>query len=407
MVRCWGGNVYESDEFYNLCDEKGILVWQDFAMGCGVYPDDELFASKLEEEAVFQIKRLRNHASLALWAGDNECDEFQAYTDVQRRNPNDNRLTRSVLKYAVNMHDFSRPYLPSSPYFSEAVFNKTAQAPERHLWGPRDYFKGNFYKDTFCHFASETGYHGFPSTKTLEKFLKNPQIIYREERVPTDEYLVHAASMETDISAPYAYRINLAYDQVVTLFGKAELKLDDFVRQSQISQAEAKKYFIEKFRIGKWQRTGIIWWNLIDGWPQISDAVVDYYYCKKLAYYYIKRSQNPVCLMFDEPQNGYAQLVGVNDRPTDVKITWSVKRISADDESDLNVMSGETMLKADESVKLSCMHVEDNEQEFYLIEWIEDGYTYRNHYYTNLLKIDYKRYMYALKKCRMDMFEEM
>lgn len=98
--------------------------------------------------------------------------------------------------------------------------------------------------------------------------------------------------METEPNAPYAYRIKLAYNQVVTLFGNAEENLNDFIRQSQISQAEAKKYFIEKFRIGKWKRTGIIWWNLLDGWPQISDAIVDYYYVKKLAYHYIKRSQD-------------------------------------------------------------------------------------------------------------------
>ena len=71
--------------------------------------------------------------------------------------------------------------------------------------------------------------------------------------------------------------------------------------RARVSQAEAKKYFIERFRVTKWRRSGIIWWNLIDGWPQISDAVVDYYGVKKLAYHYIKRSQQTVCLMFDEP----------------------------------------------------------------------------------------------------------
>ena len=403
MVRCWGGNIYESDAFYDFCDEHGILVWQDFAMGCGTYPDDRDFAARLEEEAVFQVKRLRNHASLALWAGDNECDEF--YGNVWKRDPNENHLTRNVLMDVVRLHDYAHPYLPSSPYISERAFWGETEEPERHLWGPRDYFKGDFYRNTFCHFASETGYHGFPSPDSLKRFLKNPEKIYREERIPTDEYLVHAASMETSMDAPYAYRINLAYDQVVTLFGTAQESLADFVRQSQISQAEAKKYFIEKFRIGKWKRTGIIWWNLLDGWPQVSDAIVDYYFCKKLAYHYIKRSQEPVCLMFDEPENGCIRLVSVNDRPESVKITWSVTRISGDDEPDVRVLAGENVCDPDCANELAQLPVDEQEKEFYLIEWEIDGVHFKNHYFTNLIGIDYEKYLHALQKCGMDEFE--
>ena len=88
-----------------------------------------------------------------------------------------------------------------------------------------------------------------------------------------------------------------------------EKELAAFTKQSQISQAEAKKYFIEKFRIGKGKRSGIIWWNLLDGWPQFSDAVVDYYYRKKIAYEVIVNSQRTVALMFREPENGILKLL--------------------------------------------------------------------------------------------------
>lgn len=404
MVRCWGGNVYESDEFYDFCDAHGILVWQDFAMGCAVYPRDEEFCKKLETEAVYQIKRLRNHASLALWAGDNENDLSIYGWSGFKRNPNHNVLTREVLPRAVEMHDYTRPYLPSSPYMSEAVFRGEGILPEEHLWGPRDYFKGNFYKNTFCHFASETGYHGFNSPESLKRFLKEPEIIFKEDGVATDEYLVHAAGMETLPDAPYAYRIRLAHNQVATLFGKAEESLDDFTRQSQISQAEAKKYFIEKFRIGKWKRTGIIWWNLLDGWPQVSDAVVDYYYVKKLAYHYIKRSQQPVCLMFDEPVDGKINLVASNDLPKATEITYTVKRISVDT-ADCVVLSGKTHLDGDSAIVVNRLPIAEGEKEFYLIEWEMDGKSYKNHYFTNIIDIDYAKYMAALKKCGMDEFE--
>lgn len=398
MVRCWGGNVYESDEFFQYCDAHGIMVWQDFAMGCAVYPDDRILSEKLEEEATYQIKRLRNHPSLVLWAGDNECDVAIEWANMSL-NPNHNSLTRNFLRRMVEMHDYSRPYLPSSPFISKNVYRAKGIKPEEHMWGPRDYFKGPFYKDTFCHFASEIGYHGFPSPKSLSKFLKEPEKIFREEDIPTDEYLVHAASMEFDPKAPYAYRIKLAYDQVVTLFGKAEDAMDDFVRQSQISQAEAKKYFIEKFRIGKWTRTGVIWWNLLDGWPQVSDAIVDYYFTKKLAYHYIKRSQKPVCLMFDEPKDGSVCLVGVNDFPQKKEIHYHVRR------GDKIFMEGTEVIPSDSAITLGNLEIEDGEKAFYLIEWEMDGETFKNHYYTNIIDINYQEYMSELKRYGMDEFE--
>ena len=130
MVRCWGGNVYESDAFFDFCDRHGILVWQDFSMGCGIYPNEPEFIKKLEEEAVFQIKRLRNHSSLALWAGDNECDQEMRFA---RLDPNTNLLTREVLARCVALHDYARDYLPSSPYISEAAYSGKGLMPEDHL----------------------------------------------------------------------------------------------------------------------------------------------------------------------------------------------------------------------------------------------------------------------------------
>lgn len=404
MVRCWGGNVYESEEFFDFCDTHGILVWQDFAMGCAVYPQDQLLARQLEEEVIYQIKRLRNHASLALWAGDNENDLACFDWNGFKRDPTHNFLTRQLLPRLVAMHDYARPFLPSSPYMSEAVYRGNGILPENHLWGPRDYFKGDFYKNTFCHFASETGYHGFPSPVSLDKFLADPDTVFRPDGSPTDEYLIHAAAMETDMDSPYAYRIRLAYNQVVTLFGKAAADFHDFLKQSQISQAEAKKYFIEKFRIGKWKRTGIIWWNLLDGWPQVSDAIVDYYGCKKLAYHYIKRTQNPVCLMFDEPVSNSLTLFGVNDTPRGCRLSYRVKRFRKDGGFDV-MLTGQAELKEDSSGPLAAMAIDEGEKYFYLIQWELEGKTYRNHYFTNILDIDYNYYMAALQASAMDEFE--
>jgi len=402
MLRCWGGNVYESEKFYELCDENGIMVWQDFAMACGMYPTDDDIARKLEKEAVYQIKRLRNHTCIVLWAGDNECDIMRFWQKFVP-DPNINTLTREVLRRAVENHDYTTPYLPSSPYVSPKSMAEKLKLPEDHLWGPRDYFKGEYYKNSVCHFVSETGYQGFPSVKSLKKFLKEPEKIFNDDGTTTDEYLVHATAMETKDGAPYTYRIRISCTQVETLFGKAEENLADFVRKSQISQAEAIKYFIEKSRISKGYRTGILWWNLVDGWPQVSDAVVDYYYSKKLAYHFIKRSQNPVCLMFDEPDsNGCIKLIGVNEFSDDAQLEYTVTDVL----EGKNVMSGTAVLKSDCASEIASLSIESGEQKFYLIKWKKDGIESTNHYFTNIINTDYHKYLTALKNCGMDEFDE-
>ena len=171
MLRCWGGNVYEDDLFYEICDREGILVWQDFAMACAVYPQDEAFQRTLADEVRSVVRRLRQHACVALWAGDNECDQAWSWGG-RRQDPNRNVLTRKVIPDVLLEEDPGRPYLPSSPYIDSDAFAKGEKyLPENHLWGPRDYFKSRYYTESLCHFASEIGYHGCPSRKSLEKFL--------------------------------------------------------------------------------------------------------------------------------------------------------------------------------------------------------------------------------------------
>ncbi|MBE6634564.1 MAG: hypothetical protein E7620_09555, partial [Ruminococcaceae bacterium] len=107
-VRVWGGGSYQSHEFYDFCDREGILVWQDFCMGCGAYPNDQAFLDAMRREATYIVKKLRNHPSIALWAGDNECDELGGGGN-KRFNPNDNVITRRVLAEVVRTEDLTRP----------------------------------------------------------------------------------------------------------------------------------------------------------------------------------------------------------------------------------------------------------------------------------------------------------
>lgn len=361
MFRCWGGNVYENDLFFSLCDEKGILIWQDFAMACGIYPHAPEFCQRLEAEARQVVRRLRQHPSLALWAGDNECDQSYTYKE-RKRDPNSNILTRKVLPDILKEEDWTRPYLPSSPYVdAEAYKMGEPYLTENHLWGPRDYFKSNFYKDSLCHFASEIGYHGCPSPKSLRKFL-SPDKLWPYQN--NEEWLLHSTSPIPGVNI-YDYRVELMAKQVKELFGAIPDNLEDFAFASQASQAEAKKFFVELFRAHKWRRTGIIWWNLLDGWPQLSDAIVDYYFEKKLAFDYIKRAQAPLCLTLREPQSWGQELVAVNDTREELPLSYQVRDLDSGE----TLAEGQTTAAPDAVTVLGKIPFFASQKRFYVLTW--------------------------------------
>ena len=311
MIRCWGGNVYEDHAFFDLCDRHGIMVWQDFALACAIYPQTDEFAASLRREAEAIVAKLRNHPSLALWAGDNEIDIFY-HRMLPGMDPNTDRHSRGTFPAVVRRLDPYRTYLPSSPYSSPEMVRRGAiinEQPERHLWGPRDDFKGAFYTGSLAHFASEIGYHGCTDRKTIEQMIDADHVWPWQDN---DQWLTHCTRPHRDFTG-WNYRIRLMGKQIAVLFDTIPDNLDDYVLASQISQAEAKKFFIEWFRQAKWRRTGILWWNLRDGWPIFSDAIVDYYGRKKLAYEYIRRVQKDVCAICCEPAGGRHEVVVVND----------------------------------------------------------------------------------------------
>ena len=298
IVRCWGGNVYEDHPFYDICDKHGILVWQDFSLACGVYPQTEEFYRMIREEVSSVVKKLRNHPSILLWAGDNEIDDAYQWQHYDKlAHTRHNAINREIIPGACRDHDPYRFYLPSSPYYPENMASEEYPfVPERHIWGPRDYFKGDFYQHNLAAFISETGYHGCPAASSLKKYI-SPENLWPCHN--NSEWDTHNTDYLLTGQRGYN-RIQLMTDQVETLFGEVPDEMERYILASQISQAEAKKYFIERVRIRRNRMGGVIWWNLLDGWPQISDAVVDYYLMKKIAYHYIKRSQQPVCVMMDE-----------------------------------------------------------------------------------------------------------
>ena len=391
FLRCWGGNVYESNRFYELCDENGICIWQDFTMGCGIYPQNDEFKGRLEKEVRSTIRRLRQHPSIILWAGDNECDS--AFGWYKLGDPNRNSITRELLPKLTWEEDPTRPFLPSSPFVDGEVWKAGERyIPEQHLWGPRDSFKSDFYRNSTAHFASEIGYHGCPSPKSIAKFISKDKLWPWQGN---DEWQLHASCPTPDFfGSDSDCRNALMAKQTKELFGTVPVDLETFAFASQCVQAEAKKFFIELFRGAMWRRTGIIWWNLIDGWPQFSDAVVDYYYEKKLAYDYIKRSQRRICLMFREPENWGQTLVAANSTLEASDLKFSVRDV----ESGALLLSGERRLNANSGAELGRIPYSMGDKRLYLIEWEDCFGKGVNHYLAGLPPFDLPWYKSVMKK---------
>ena len=389
ILRCWGGNVYEEKEFYDFCDENGIMIWQDFAMACNAYPQNQEFLDKMYDEASKIIRMHRNHPSIVLWSGDNECDTNLSLAGI---NPEDNKVTRVALKNAVIDNDIGRPYLPSSPYMSSEVFKEKTQGnmSEDHLWGPRDYYKSDYYTRSKAHFVSEIGYHGCPSRKSIEKFINKESLwpIYDNK-----EWNLHTTPM---LMGEVDWRVVLMADQVKQLFEDLPDNLDDFAFASQISQAEAKKFFIESTRLNREVKKGIIWWNLLDGWPQMSDAVVDYYFEKKIAYDFIKRSQQPFTIMCSELKNWGTTIVAANDTLKEVSGKYKVSDIKSDEV----LLEGDFKVKPNSNEELGYTRVMFSNQGMFLIEWWIDGKRYFNHYTYGMPRFEVAEYKKWFEKIK-------
>lgn len=371
IVRIWGGSVYEDHDFFERCDREGFMVWQDFSFACALYPQTEEFYEAVRTEARFIVRKLRNHPSLVLWCGDNEIDAFSHNRTIR---PANNKISREVLPAVVQQCDPYRPYLESSPYVPDEVWRNKDMSllPEEHLWGPRDYFKSKFYSGSKMHFISEIGYHGCPSPDSIRRFIDKEHLWPFQN----NEQWAYHSSDPIGLEGIWASRIGLMADQVKEMFGIVPDNLDDFALASQISQAEAKKYFVEMMRIKKGLRSGIIWWNMMDGWPQFSDAVVDYYFNKKVAYYYLKNVHQDICIMIDEPADWHVRAVVSNDTLQAKQGTFRIW----DADSGADLLKGEFYSHANGNADLGRIRISHSEQRLFVIEWTIEGKSYRNHY---------------------------
>lgn len=385
MVRSWGGGVYESDRFFDLCDENGVMVWQDFALGNTNYPQGETFAETIEEEAGKVIRRLRNHVSLTIWSGDNEIDTKNMGFRFPHYDARYNRVAHETLVRALQAHDPYRHFVRSSPEIPDGYH--VDDVPEQHTWGPRAYYKDDFYKNSSAVFIGEAGYHGCPAPSSLRRFLK-PENVWPMDN---DAWALHSTE-DIRIEPVLGMRNDLMANQVRLLCADPVNDLETFALISQFSQAEAVKFFVEHTRCLKWRRTGIIWWNMIDCWPQISDAVTDYYYRKKLAWHFIRRVQRPCLVMLDEINGWQRNVVLMNDTLQQTEIAWQV----SDADSGAVLAKGCNTVRAGENLPAASMEEDPSAQRLLVIRYTVNGREYANHYLTGFPKYrleDLKRWI--------------
>ena len=383
ILRCWGGNVYEDHEFFDFCDENGIMVWQDFGMACYFYPQTDEYYEWIKKEAESVVKKLRGHTSLVVWSGDNEIDMLMKNAGLM---PSVNKYTRDILPTVVRMHDPATPFLPSSPYVSDkaASLGESAMV-ENHLWGPRDYHKGSYYTDSNARFVSETGYHGAPSVESIKRTVDEEYVMPSGDN---KQWILHSSDQKGNNG-----RVMLMFNQIKQMFGIVPETIEDFVDASQICQAEADKFFVERVRMKMGTMGGIIWWNLIDGWPQMSDAVVDYFYDKKLAYYYLKRSSQPFCIMMGEAETGGYPIVTANGTRKAV----SGKLTITDCESGEVLYEGDFNAGANCNTRLGKLNLPRSAQGMLIIKWETDAGVFFNNYLYGTPGFDFETYKKWLK----------
>jgi beta-mannosidase len=290
MLRIWGGGVYESDDFYELCDELGLLVWQDFPFACSYVPDGEAEQAVLRTEGEANIRRLRNHPSLALWCGNNE-NLTMWHSKWGRPAPQPPRyygekLYDGTLPQLVQHLDPERPYVASSPIGGENA--NDGDIGDQHYW---DVWHGRgdwkHYKDSTARFASEFGFASAPGRAAWRRiFARDPEGLQRDVRDPLARW--HDKTGK-------GYDTYLGY---VELHYPASRDLEELTYYSQLNQRDALRFGIEHFRRSKGCRGSLIW-QLNDCWPAQSWAVLDSEGGYKAAAYELRRLYAPALISLE------------------------------------------------------------------------------------------------------------
>ena len=283
MLRVWGGGIYENDLFYDLCDEKGILIWQDFMFACAMYPGDDAFLNTVKTEAEQNVKRLRNHASIALWCGNNENSEgwkrwgWQTNRSEKEKEEIWNNYLKvfdSILPNTVRQYT-STNYWQTSPKYGRGnpLYNTEGDAHDWWIW--HDAYPFEHLEENVPRFMSEFGFQSLPSYEVINYINQNDTL-----HITSDGFKNHQ-------------KHSRGFDLIDT-YMKRDFPIptqpEDYVYMSQVLQAYGITKGIEAHRRAKPYNMGTLYWQLNDCWPSVSWSSIDFFGNWKALHYKVKKA---------------------------------------------------------------------------------------------------------------------
>ncbi len=308
-IRVWGGGFYAGDDFYDACDELGLMVWQDFMFACAVYNLTEEFEENITAEFIDNIKRIRNHASLGLWCGNNEMEMFVLEGGMWVNKPSQRsdyvKMYEYIIPKVLKKYDPDTFYWPASPSSGGAFDEPNAEnRGDVHYW---DVWHGNKpiteYRKFYFRYVSEFGFQSFPGLKSCESFT-----------LPEDRN-IFSYVMEKHQRNSSANGKIMNYMEQTFLYPTS---FDAVLYASQLLQAQAMRYGVEHFRRNRGRCMGAVIWQLNDCWPTASWSSIDYFGRWKALHYYEKRFFAPVLLSCAE-EGILTQDTNPNAEPYEVK----------------------------------------------------------------------------------------
>lgn len=353
MLRVWGGGIYENDAFYNYCDQFGLLVWQDFMYACNPYPGDDHFMANARVEAIEQVKRLRNHACVALWCGNNEVHnglEDWGWQSALNWSDKDNKQLYADFSKLFDkelpgvLHDLwsNVGYINSSPTFGWGHPECTTHGCSHYWgvwWGELPF---EIWWEKTGRFMSEYGFQSYPEMATIEEFTTPSE---RKLNSPTMNnhqkhgrgVLIIRKAMEED----FGYTVT---DD-----------LDEFAYVSQLVQAEGIVKAVDAHRSQHGKCKGTLTWQLNDCWPVASWSSIDYMGRWKALQYRFRESYANVAIAVHQNEDNAIDCYLINDALEDVKGEWKVKIMDMYGENLQELCSKTVIAKTNQSQKISTI----------------------------------------------------
>jgi beta-mannosidase len=343
MLRVWGGGIYQMDKFYELCDEKGILVWQDFMFACSLYPGDETYLNNVEAEATYQIKRIRDHASLALWCGNNEMNElwhnwgYQKAFNYSEQDSIDTwndylKVFDKMLPQLVNQLDPKTSYLESSPLYGWGR-DESMTHGDSHYWGiwwGKQPFE--MYEEKIPRFSSEFGFQSIPHLNTVLRFTDASQLdLFSED-------------MKAHQKSSIGNQTILDY---LPNYFPEPTNFEEMIYISQLLQAYGMDLAFRAQRLAKPRCMGTLYWQLNDCWPGLSWSSLDYFGQKK-ATHYVAEEDFATFLLKSEIKNNQLKTSIVSDSLKDIKAQLLVSVIT---------FSGDTLKQFEKVIEVKANQV--------------------------------------------------